>query len=98
MSPPNKHSDVLRVIGRRVKRARLNAGMTQEKAGDAAQIEPKRWQRLEAGSVNTTVKTLVRVANSLGVTFWSLVGARAPASESKKFSSKATVKRRGTKG
>jgi transcriptional regulator with XRE-family HTH domain len=47
--------------------------MTQEDAASAAGIDVKRWQRLEAGEVNATVRTLCRVAKALKMTFWDLV-------------------------
>lgn len=69
---------VQKEIGRRIRDARVAAGLTQEAAAAAAGIDAKRWQRLEQGSVNATVRTLGRVAEALGMTFWALVGA-APA-------------------
>lgn len=56
--------------------ARLATGMTQEAAASRAGIDYKRWQRLEAGEVNATVRTLVRAAGALGTTFWELLGAK----------------------
>jgi len=38
-------------------------------------MDYKRWQRLEGGKVNATVRTLSRVAEALGLSFWELVGA-----------------------
>jgi transcriptional regulator with XRE-family HTH domain len=58
-----------------MRRARRRAALTQEAAANAAGIDVKRWQRLEAGTVNATVRTLVAVASALGVSFWKLVGA-----------------------
>jgi len=70
---------VQKEIGRRIRDARVAAGLTQEAAAAAAGIDAKRWQRLEQGSVNATVRTLGRVAGALGMTFWALVGAAPPA-------------------
>jgi transcriptional regulator with XRE-family HTH domain len=69
---------VQKEIGRRIRRARIAAGMTQEAAAAAADIDHKRWQRLEQGSVNPTARTLVRVATALGLTFWALLASPAP--------------------
>jgi transcriptional regulator with XRE-family HTH domain len=63
-----------RHIGERIQAARLAAGLTQEAAADIAGIDVKRWQRLEAGQVNATVKTLWRVAEATGVEVFALVG------------------------
>jgi transcriptional regulator with XRE-family HTH domain len=56
----------------RIQRARVAAGLTQEQAASDSAIDYKRWQRLEEGSVNPTVKTLHRVAAALDVPFWDL--------------------------
>lgn len=50
--------------------------MTQEEAAHAAGIDYKRWQRLEQGTVNPTVKTLARAAEALGSSFWDLAYAK----------------------
>jgi transcriptional regulator with XRE-family HTH domain len=60
-------------IGDLVRRARIRAGVTQEEAAHAAAIDYKRWQRLEAGEVNATVRTLVRVAAAVGTDLWGLL-------------------------
>jgi transcriptional regulator with XRE-family HTH domain len=74
--PPKRQNvtRVLRDIGARVREARHAASLTQEEAADRAGIGLKRWQVLEYGSANVTVRTLVRVANALGVSFVDLVG------------------------
>ena len=64
---------LLREIGGRVRAARESRGLTQEEAAHAAGIDYKRWQRLEQGTVNPTVKTLERAAQALGSSFWNLV-------------------------
>ncbi len=38
-----------------------------------AGMDPRRWQRMEQGTTNPTVKTLARVAGALGVSFWDLL-------------------------
>jgi transcriptional regulator with XRE-family HTH domain len=79
-----RDSAALRVqkeIGRRVRRARIAAGITQEAAAATAGIDHKRWQRLEQGTVNPTARTLVRVAMAVGLTFWGLLAMPAPASD-----------------
>lgn len=64
---------VVRELGRRIQAARLAADLSQEDAASAAGIDYKRFQRLEQGAVNPTVRTLVRVARALGTTFWALM-------------------------
>ena len=52
--------------------------MTQEEAAAAAGMDYKRWQRLEEGVVNPTVRTLARVAKALGTDFWMLLAPTTP--------------------
>jgi len=63
-------------VGARVRAARIAAKLTQEDAAHRARIDSKRWQRLEHGDVNPTVRTLVRVAAALDTDFWSLLAAK----------------------
>jgi transcriptional regulator with XRE-family HTH domain len=74
---PSSLIALLREIGGRVRAARESRGLTQEEAAHAAGIDYKRWQRLEQGTVNPTVKTLERAAQALGSSFWNLVRAKA---------------------
>ena len=69
---PSEFAEILRELGLRIQRARVSAGLTQEQAASDSAIDYKRWQRLEEGSVNPTVKTLHRVAAALDVPFWEL--------------------------
>jgi len=41
--------------------------------GFGRRIDWRRWQRLENGTVNPTVRTLLRVSTALGTTFWKLL-------------------------
>ena len=69
---PSEFTEILRELGLRIQRARVTARLTQEQAASDSGIDYKRWQRLEEGSVNPTVKTLHRVAAALDVPFWDL--------------------------
>jgi transcriptional regulator with XRE-family HTH domain len=55
-----------------VRRLREKAGWTQEQAADAMEIATRHYQKIEAGDVNVTVATLVRVAKAFGVDVKSL--------------------------
>lgn len=70
--PPSVNS-VQCELGRRLRAAREAAKLTQEEAAAAAGIDYKRWQRLEQGAVNATVRTLTRAAEAVGANFWTLV-------------------------
>ncbi len=76
MTRPATPVSVQREIGRRVRSARERAGLTQEDAAAAARIDYKRWQRLEQGTVNPTIRTLIRVAAALEITVWELMRPR----------------------
>lgn len=67
---------IIREVGELVREARERAGLTQEEAASKAGIDYKRWQRIESGDVNATIRTLVRVASACRVDFWSLIGRR----------------------
>ncbi len=60
-------------VGERVRAARLAAGLTQEAAAHAAGIDVKRWQRLETGHVNATLRTLHRAAKATGTEYWAMM-------------------------
>jgi transcriptional regulator with XRE-family HTH domain len=51
--------------------------LTQEEAAHTAGIDYKRWQRLERGAVNPTVKTLARSAEAMGSSCWDLVRTKS---------------------
>jgi transcriptional regulator with XRE-family HTH domain len=67
---------VLRELGMRIRAARNLVGRTQEDTAAKAGIDYKRYQNVELGLVNVTMKTLVRIAVALDTTFWILVSAR----------------------
>ncbi len=52
-------------LARAVRRRRLKLGLTQEQVADAARIVPRHYQKLEAGEVNFSLKTLIRMADAL---------------------------------
>jgi len=67
---------VLKELGSRIRAAREAAGFTQEAVAARCGIDYKRYQRLEQGAVNTTIRTLLRVARAMDMDFWGLlVGA-----------------------
>jgi transcriptional regulator with XRE-family HTH domain len=67
---------VIREIGGRVRAVREAAGLTQEEAAARSGIDYKRWQRIETGGVNVTIRTLIRIAVACRTDFWSLMGKR----------------------
>lgn len=64
---------VLLELAERLKAARAAADMTQEAVAAKAGIDHRRYQRLEQGTSNTTIRTLVRIAAAVGVDVWDLL-------------------------
>lgn len=62
----------LKALGVRVRALRIAAGLTQEQAGERAEIDMRHWQLVEYGRTNPTVATLVTIARALGVTIGEL--------------------------
>lgn len=54
-----------RRYGLRVRALRERAGLTLERASSAAELDLAHWQKIEAGKVNITLGTMMRVANAL---------------------------------
>jgi transcriptional regulator with XRE-family HTH domain len=50
-----------------LRRARIAAGLTQEALADATQLDPGEISRLERGSRDPQLRTIVRIARGLGV-------------------------------
>jgi transcriptional regulator with XRE-family HTH domain len=69
---------IQRIVGDRLAQARQTAGKSQEQAASDAGIYYKRWQRLESGAVNATIKTLHGAAQSVGISFWDLCAVDGP--------------------
>jgi transcriptional regulator with XRE-family HTH domain len=58
---------VVRDVGRRIGELRAERGMTQEQISAQAEVSLKYLQRIESGSENLTLRSLVKFANLLGV-------------------------------
>jgi transcriptional regulator with XRE-family HTH domain len=66
----------MRAIGAQIRRARLATALSQEDAAERSGVGYKRWQDIERGSANPTIRTLDRIAATLGVEFGDLVPKR----------------------
>lgn len=53
-------------VGRRVRELRVDRGWTQEDAVERLGVDVRELQRIEAGKVNLTLASLVRLARGLG--------------------------------
>jgi transcriptional regulator with XRE-family HTH domain len=59
-------------IGRRIAEIRRERGLTQEQTAERLGLQTNNLQRIELGMQNLTVRSLVRIANGLGVGLASL--------------------------
>jgi transcriptional regulator with XRE-family HTH domain len=57
---------VAEAFGKRVRELRLEKGMTQEQLAEAAGLHPTFISNVERGYRNSTLSTLVRLADALG--------------------------------
>ena len=54
-------------LGRNLRRARLQRGMTQEEVGQQSGVHPTEVSRIEAGKHDPRVSTVERLAKAVGV-------------------------------
>lgn len=74
---PDNLKRATKELATRLRAARLAAGISQETLSDLTGIAYRRYQTLEAGTANTTIKTLVRIADALEVDVWDLLSGAA---------------------
>ncbi|HXX68096.1 MAG TPA: helix-turn-helix transcriptional regulator [Polyangiaceae bacterium] len=67
----------LKDVGRRVAELRRARGWTQEAFAERIGLQANNLQRIELGMQNLTVRSLVRLANGLGVALGALFEAPA---------------------
>jgi transcriptional regulator with XRE-family HTH domain len=65
----------LKDVGRRIAELRRDRGWTQEALAERLGLQANNLQRVELGMQNLTVRSLVRLANGLGVSLASLFEA-----------------------
>ncbi len=65
--------DVRKLVGRNVKRIRLEKGMTQESFADTSGFSQQYLSDLERGRRNPTIVTLFELSGALGVSHVDLV-------------------------
>jgi transcriptional regulator with XRE-family HTH domain len=73
MATPRSEHLVLKQVAACIRRARRHAALSQEGVASRAGIDYKRYQRLEAGRQNPTIRTLHRIAEAIGVDFWVML-------------------------
>lgn len=66
--------EMLGRIGRRIRAARTERGLTQKALGALAGVHDVHISRLDSGTLDTRISTLRKVAVALGVSVADLVG------------------------
>lgn len=64
-----RYDIVLKSVGANVRRIRIEKGLTMEQVANEAEIEYRQLGRIERGEVNTTLISLYRIAEAMGVNF-----------------------------
>ncbi len=57
-----------KALGKRIKIARINADMTQERLADTMGLSPSHMSNIETGTTRVSLTALVNIANTLSVT------------------------------
>ncbi len=65
--PDIDYRQFLKQIGKNLKKERNKNGFTQEMIAEINNIDYKYYQRIEAGTVNITIKTLLKLSKSLNI-------------------------------
>ncbi len=73
--------DMRRLVGRNVKKARLDRGITQEQFAEASGFTQQYISGLENGRRNPTILSLFELAQALGVEHMALVAPDEQAGE-----------------
>jgi transcriptional regulator with XRE-family HTH domain len=61
-------------FGKRVRSLRRAQGLTEEQLAEAADLNPRTVQKIEAGQINILLTTLVRIQSALNCTAGELFG------------------------
>ena len=67
-----------------LRRLRESRGLTQEQTAEAIGIAWRHLQKLEAGEVNVTIRTLARICDGLGVDVPTLFTSSAPTTRARR--------------
>lgn len=74
MSLYHETAPISREIGARVRAARMKAGISQGKLGDALGVSFQQVQKYENGTTRIAASTLHRIAAAVGTPIMSLIG------------------------
>ena len=77
MAQPKEQSNVLKSFGANVRRLRVQAGFTQARLAEMADVELRTEQKWERGEINPPLTTVARLQGVLGCSWENLLGAAA---------------------
>ncbi|WP_223690025.1 helix-turn-helix domain-containing protein [Leifsonia poae] len=69
-----RHSRAAQILGERVRTARMKLGLSQESVADLAQMHVTNFGKIERGSANPSLHTIVRISSVLGIDPAILIG------------------------
>ena len=69
---------VNKLVGEQIRAPRLHAGLTQAKLAERSEVAFETISRIERGTMNTTIRTLVAIAGALGVAPGDLLAGASP--------------------
>ena len=64
---PTADSDDLSAFGERVRRFRVERGLTQSQLAEQVELDRKTINRVEAGHYSTSLRTVFRIASALSI-------------------------------
>jgi transcriptional regulator with XRE-family HTH domain len=77
MAQSKEQSIVLKAFGANVRRLRVQAGLTQSRLAELAEVELRTEQKWERGEINPPLTTVNRVQKVFGCTWEALLGKPA---------------------
>lgn len=69
---PKRYQNEVKLLAARLRALRHERGWTYEEAAEHTDLDLKHLQKIEAGALNVTLVTLVRLAEGFGVELWRL--------------------------
>lgn len=75
MAQSKEQSNILKSFGANIRRLRVQAGLTQAKLAELADVELRTEQKWERGEINLPLTTVTRLQKVLGCSWESMLGA-----------------------
>ena len=63
----NRYEAILKAVGRNVRSIRISKGLSMQAVANEANMEYRQLGRIERGEVNTTITSLIKIADALKV-------------------------------